>query len=259
MLITVTSSTSCWTLGFLSFHMIIRLEAWLKNLSYIAKISFTAIYLVRGMVSILLINVKFVQMEIAYDFSEIFSSEPIQRLDHAQLLRFNPRKFWAVQRAIDTLGQLSTEVWLKCLSCTKYGVLNIVACCRLTDGIMTSTIEVCEYPNFQTLSFPCSKVVVIPKSFLRSSLIVRRCVSGRTFSICYLCTISERCRCHWSHHWIVTLVRWCLTTSHFLISLPRGKMPSHLVALHSFEVVQSTQYRHAKFYLQWDVISNTPW
>lgn len=148
------------------------------------------------MVSILLINVKFVQMEIAYDFSEIFSSEPIQRLDHAQLLRFNPRKFWAVQRAIDTLGQLSTEVWLKCLSCTKYGVLNIVACCRLTDGIMTSTIEVCEYPNFQTLSFPCSKVVVIPKSFLRSSLIVRRCVSGRTFSICYLCTISERCRCH---------------------------------------------------------------
>ncbi|KAK6032524.1 hypothetical protein OSTOST_01286 [Ostertagia ostertagi] len=49
------------------------------------------------------------QMEIAYDFSEIFSSEPIQRLDRAQLVRFNPRKFWAVQKAIDTLGQLSTQ------------------------------------------------------------------------------------------------------------------------------------------------------
>ncbi|VDO30709.1 unnamed protein product [Haemonchus placei] len=48
-------------------------------------------------------------MEIAYDFSEIFSPEPIQRLDRAQLVRFNPRKFWAVQKAIDTLGHLSTE------------------------------------------------------------------------------------------------------------------------------------------------------
>ncbi|VDO92489.1 unnamed protein product [Heligmosomoides polygyrus] len=64
-------------------------------------------------------------MEIAYDFSEIFSSEPIQRLDHAQLLRFNPRKFWAVQRAIDTLGQLSTEAQgLKRILTTYDKVLN---------------------------------------------------------------------------------------------------------------------------------------
>ncbi|PIO64201.1 hypothetical protein TELCIR_14179, partial [Teladorsagia circumcincta] len=49
-------------------------------------------------------------MEIAYDFSEIFSTEPIQRLDRAQLARYNPRKFWAVQKAIDTLGELSTQI-----------------------------------------------------------------------------------------------------------------------------------------------------
>lgn len=49
-------------------------------------------------------------MEIGYDFSEIFPSEPIQRLDRSQLIRFNPRKFWSVQKAIDALGHLSTEV-----------------------------------------------------------------------------------------------------------------------------------------------------
>ncbi|WKY15340.1 hypothetical protein Q1695_000657 [Nippostrongylus brasiliensis] len=48
-------------------------------------------------------------MEINYDFSEIFTTEPVQRIDRAQLVRFNPRKFWAVQKAIDALGQLSTE------------------------------------------------------------------------------------------------------------------------------------------------------
>ncbi|KAJ1347844.1 hypothetical protein KIN20_003010 [Parelaphostrongylus tenuis] len=48
-------------------------------------------------------------MELNYNLSEIFTSEPFQRLDRAQLARFNPRKFWCVQKSIDTLGQLSTE------------------------------------------------------------------------------------------------------------------------------------------------------
>ncbi|CAJ0610031.1 unnamed protein product [Cylicocyclus nassatus] len=64
-------------------------------------------------------------MEIGYDFSEIFQSEPIQRLDRTQLTRFNPRKFWAVQKAIDTLGVLSTEAQgLKRILTTYEKVLN---------------------------------------------------------------------------------------------------------------------------------------
>ncbi|ETN85004.1 hypothetical protein NECAME_01566 [Necator americanus] len=64
-------------------------------------------------------------MEIGYDFSEIFPSEPIQRLDRAQLYRFNPRKFWSVQKAIDTLGHLSTEAQgLKRILTTYEKVLN---------------------------------------------------------------------------------------------------------------------------------------
>ncbi|KAL6724932.1 hypothetical protein Aduo_019771 [Ancylostoma duodenale] len=64
-------------------------------------------------------------MEIAYDFSEIFPSEPIQRLDRTQLIRFNPRKFWSVQKAIDALGHLSTEAQgLKRILTTYEKVLN---------------------------------------------------------------------------------------------------------------------------------------
>uniref|UniRef100_A0A1I7XA46 Alpha-tubulin N-acetyltransferase n=1 Tax=Heterorhabditis bacteriophora TaxID=37862 RepID=A0A1I7XA46_HETBA len=48
-------------------------------------------------------------MEIAFDFSEIFPNEPIQQLDRGLLVRCNPRKYWAVQKAIDQLGELSAK------------------------------------------------------------------------------------------------------------------------------------------------------
>uniref|UniRef100_A0A0K0D286 Alpha-tubulin N-acetyltransferase n=1 Tax=Angiostrongylus cantonensis TaxID=6313 RepID=A0A0K0D286_ANGCA len=64
-------------------------------------------------------------MELNYDLSEIFTSEPFQRLDRAKLARFNPRKFWSVQKSIDTLGQLSTEAQgLKRVLTTYEKVLN---------------------------------------------------------------------------------------------------------------------------------------
>ncbi|PAV77171.1 hypothetical protein WR25_12566 [Diploscapter pachys] len=47
-------------------------------------------------------------VDVQYDFSAIFT-EPIQRLDRIQLLRFNPRKYWAVEKAIDKMGELSTK------------------------------------------------------------------------------------------------------------------------------------------------------
>ena len=49
-------------------------------------------------------------MEINYDLSQIFPDQPIQRLDKSMLLRLNPRKFWAVQKVIDTMGERSTTV-----------------------------------------------------------------------------------------------------------------------------------------------------
>ncbi|CAI5455270.1 unnamed protein product [Caenorhabditis angaria] len=47
-------------------------------------------------------------MEIAFDLSTIFTDE-IQRLDRAQLLRFDPRRYWAVAKSIDVLGQMSAK------------------------------------------------------------------------------------------------------------------------------------------------------
>ncbi|CAD6194278.1 unnamed protein product [Caenorhabditis auriculariae] len=48
-------------------------------------------------------------MEIKFDFSTIFVNKPVQRLDRGQLLRFNPRRYWAVEKAIDQLGEMSTK------------------------------------------------------------------------------------------------------------------------------------------------------
>lgn len=57
----------------------------------------------------------FPEMEINYDLSQIFPDQPIQRLDKSMLLRLNPRKFWAVQKVIDTMGERSTTVSFRML------------------------------------------------------------------------------------------------------------------------------------------------
>ncbi|CAB3399505.1 unnamed protein product [Caenorhabditis bovis] len=47
-------------------------------------------------------------MEIAFDLSTIFTDN-IQRLDKTQLLKFDPRRYWAVSKSIDVLGQMSAK------------------------------------------------------------------------------------------------------------------------------------------------------
>ncbi len=48
-------------------------------------------------------------MEIAFDLSSVFTTDLV-RLDAPTLKRLNPRKCWAVQKLIDEMGRLSSDV-----------------------------------------------------------------------------------------------------------------------------------------------------
>ncbi|CAJ0935535.1 unnamed protein product, partial [Mesorhabditis belari] len=47
-------------------------------------------------------------MEIQYDFSLIWQS-PIQKLDQKQLAKYEPKRYWAVEKVIDKMGALSAQ------------------------------------------------------------------------------------------------------------------------------------------------------
>ncbi|CAO4385543.1 unnamed protein product [Caenorhabditis nigoni] len=47
-------------------------------------------------------------MEIAFDLSSIFTDN-IQRLEKADLLKYSPKRYWAVAKSIDTLGEMSSK------------------------------------------------------------------------------------------------------------------------------------------------------
>uniref|UniRef100_A0A1I7TJL8 Alpha-tubulin N-acetyltransferase n=1 Tax=Caenorhabditis tropicalis TaxID=1561998 RepID=A0A1I7TJL8_9PELO len=47
-------------------------------------------------------------MEIAFDLSTIFT-ENVQRLNRADLLKYGPKRYWAVAQSIDSLGEMSSK------------------------------------------------------------------------------------------------------------------------------------------------------
>lgn len=49
-------------------------------------------------------------MNVPADLSIYFPEMPIQRLTATMLKQLNPRKFWIIERTINNMGALSTDV-----------------------------------------------------------------------------------------------------------------------------------------------------